>query len=356
MHFFYPGPAKLHPLVPQWTMEIFTEGLTSRNHRSPAIISCYQKAVAGLQEKLGVPADYTVLFTSSATECWEILSQSFPTDQLLHIFNGAFGEKWASISRKLGSAVQTLHYDCELPLPLAEDLPPSDWICLTHCETSNGTYLTANQIVSTRKLYPERLLALDATSSLGGIIIPWQAVDYVFASVQKCLGLPSGMAVLICSPRATARALQLDNKMHYNSLASSLPLAQQYQTTHTPNILGICLLMKLMENAAPIQEIHNRLQHQADEWYDWLVQNDFDLLIENAAVRSPTVICIRSSKEQIEQLKKSAESAGFVLGNGYGAWKDTTVRIANFPAIKTHEVMTLRNFLLTFHAANQHQQ
>ncbi|MCS7019431.1 MAG: aminotransferase class V-fold PLP-dependent enzyme [Cytophagales bacterium] len=348
MYFFYPGPAKLHALVPQWTAEIFAEGLTSRNHRSPEIIHCYQRAAEGLRLKLHIPSDYAILFTSSATECWEILGQSFFGNRFMHIFNGSFGEKWAKVNQKLGNPTHALRYSYNDLLPL-NNLPASEWICLTHCETSNGTYIANELLLAAKELYPERLLALDATSSLGGICIPWQATDYVFASVQKCLGLPSGMAVLVCSPRATTLALQLAHTTHYNSLANSLPLAAQYQTTHTPNILGMALLMKLTAHIPPVNETDCTLRQRARWWYQWLENNGFDLLVGNAATRSPTVITLQAPAEKIATLKKQATLNGFVLGNGYGEWKDTTLRIANFPAITDQEVLALQKFLLTFH-------
>lgn len=351
-YFFYPGPGKLHPLVPQWTSEIFAEGLTSRNHRSPEVTECYRKTAEGLKKKLDIPQDYTILFTSSATECWEILAQSFRGNRFVHIFNGAFGEKWASVNQKIGNWVHQLRFHCN-DLPEFEQLPPSDWICLTHCETSNGTFLPYNQLTAIKNAYPDRLIGLDAASSLGGITIPWQSTDYVFASVQKCLGLPSGMAVLICSPRAVQQAKALCRTEHYNSLANSLPLAEQYQTTHTPNILGMALLMKLTENMPFIEEIDSFLRRRAEQLYDRLTENGFELLINNPAVRSPTVIALQASAEEIARLKKSAAQSGFVLGNGYGQWKDTTVRIANFPAVTDREAAALQKFLLTFHAAKQ---
>jgi phosphoserine aminotransferase len=33
------------------------------------------------------------------------------------------------------------------------------------------------------------------------------------------------------------------------------------------------------------------------------------------------------------ELKERALSQKMILGNGYGAWKENTVRIANFPAM-----------------------
>jgi phosphoserine aminotransferase len=49
---------------------------------------------------------------------------------------------------------------------------------------------------------PDALIAVDATSSMAGVELDWQSADIWFASVQKCFGLPAGMAVMVCSPRA----------------------------------------------------------------------------------------------------------------------------------------------------------
>ncbi|MCS6967848.1 MAG: aminotransferase class V-fold PLP-dependent enzyme [Cytophagales bacterium] len=352
MHFFYPGPAQLYAQVPVWTAEIFSKGLVSFNHRSPQVVECYKQAVQGIYEKLSVPESYTVVFTSSATECWEILGQSFAGDQFVHVFNGSFGAKWATINQQLGNRVHSISFALEEPPPVSS-LPAADWICLTHCETSNGTYLPENEILAIKSRHPQALLALDATSSMAGIAIPWQVMDFVFASVQKCFGLPSGMAVLICSPQAVERALQKANTQHYNSLAVSLPLAKQYQPTHTPNILGICLLMKLMQEIESIGLIDQRLRKQAQEWYNWLEEHGFTLLVKNPAFRSPTVIVLQAEAKEINHLKQCALQHGIVLGNGYGPWKETTVRIANFPAIDKKSITVLEQFLLTFQATKK---
>lgn len=59
---------------------------------------------------------------------------------------------------------------------------------------------------------------MDATSTMGGINLPWLEADVWFASVQKCLGIPAGLGVLICSPKALERATQLNKKVHYNDI------------------------------------------------------------------------------------------------------------------------------------------
>jgi phosphoserine aminotransferase len=43
------------------------------------------------------------------------------------------------------------------------------------------------------------------------------------------------------------------------------------------------------------------------------------------------VITLKTSDPM--ELKERALSQKMILGNGYGAWKENTVRIANFPAM-----------------------
>ncbi|MFT4835040.1 MAG: phosphoserine aminotransferase, partial [Flavobacteriaceae bacterium] len=70
-----------------------------------------------------------------------------------------------------------------------------------------------------------------------------------------------------------------------------------------------------------------------------------DHLVTNEKVRSQTVLALTSG--DVIALKGKAKSAGIVLGSGYGPWKGSTFRIANFPAIEDQEVNQLIQFLKT---------
>jgi phosphoserine aminotransferase len=47
----------------------------------------------------------------------------------------------------------------------------------------------------------------------------------------------------------------------------------------------------------------------------------------------------------IKAIKAKSEEAGIIFGNGYGYWKENTIRIANFPAIETIEITKAQQFL-----------
>jgi phosphoserine aminotransferase len=69
-------------------------------------------------------------------------------------------------------------------------------------------------------------------------------------------------------------------------------------------------------------------------------------LITNKKVRSETVIAIKGTVDEILILKQKAKKNNIILGNGYGIWKDTTFRIANFQAIEDWEFDKLKTLLL----------
>lgn len=348
---FYPGPSRLYSRIPGFMQEACEKGILSINHRSPEFVEISRRVVHLFREKLSLPQDYMIFFTSSATECWEIIAQSLIKEKSYHLFNGAFGEKWLEYTHKLHKKSEGKPFGLEEILNPDQFPVPSDaeLLAITQNETSNGTEVSNKSLSLYRQRYPEKLIAVDATSSMAGVLLDFQQADVWFASVQKCFGLPAGMAVLVCSPKAVQKAYELGEKDHYNSLIPMVERMKDFQTTHTPNVLTIFLLMKVLEMIPPIQELDCRIRDKAREWYGFLSNlKDMELLVQNKDTRSGTVIAIKGSEENVSIVKKKAKEAGLLLGNGYGNWKSDTFRIANFPAIETEEFNKLKDFLIRF--------
>ncbi|MCC5944033.1 MAG: alanine--glyoxylate aminotransferase family protein [Bernardetiaceae bacterium] len=345
---FYPGPSRVYDEVEAYLSDAYQEGILSIQHRSDAFVAISKQLQQSLRDKLQIPNGYCILYTTSATECWEIINQAYPARQSLHIFNGAFGKKWHRYHTELSSDCQPFAFDIQERPPL-EALPNTQGnalLCLTHNETSNGTKLPDNYLSQLRQRYPEDIIAIDATSSLGGVSLPWGKADIWFASVQKCLGMPAGMALLIVSEKAIDAA---EAKPHrYNSLRFLVDKMQDFQTTYTPSVLHIYLLMRLMQQRGSIEQIDARIRVQAQEWYGFLAKIKVKLLVQNPEVRSDTVIAISGDESFVFQTKYMAKEAGIILGNGYGDWAKTSLRIANFPAIADDEIFVLKDFLQEF--------
>ncbi len=348
---FYPGPSRVYSSVPRYVQEAYEQGVLSINHRSAEFVDISKRTIALVKEKLRVPDDYSVFYVSSATECWEIISQSLVRHASYHVHNGAFGQKWFRYAEQMQARAEQYAFDFQQPLRASQLHPSSEAevICLTHNETSNGTALPAATLVDVRIRFPEPLIAVDATSSLAGVELPIALADVWYASVQKCFGLPAGMALLICSPRAIEKAQRVGENRHYNSLLYLHEQMQRWQTTHTPNVLGIYLLMRTLEDRAAIGETNAQTQERYQQWVDFLSKLDrINLLVNDPALRSCTVVPIKADPATINQLREQARRAGITLGNGYGDLKATTLRIANFPAILDQEINQLKNFLQAF--------
>ena len=343
---FYPGPSRVYSNTTEFIFEAYASGILSVNHRSEEFMQLFSKLKRTLKKKLLIPADYEIAFVSSATECWEIISQSLVSHRFAVAHNGAFGAKWAAYAQALTEECKEIPFQIEEILPVERLVQPqADVVGLVHNETSNGTYIADRLLLELRSKLPnDTLVAVDATSSMAGVHLPYYTADVWFASVQKCFGLPSGMAILVVSPRAVERAYRLNRNQPYNSLMRIIENTKNHQTHYTPNILNMYLMYRTQSLSKGMEYQHEKTWRRFDNWKLLLEQvAGVNWLIKNEEVKPPTVLALTA--RNIESLKQAAHSKGFILGNGYGDWKDTTFRIANFPAIKGKEVERLAKFL-----------
>jgi phosphoserine aminotransferase len=223
-------------------------------------------------------------------------------------------------------------------------------ICITQNETSNGTQVSNKVIWQIRENNPNHLIAIDTTSSMAGVALNFESADLWLASVQKCFGLPAGLGLLICSPRAVERAKAMNKNSYYNSFVFMHEMMQKWQTSYTPNVLGVYLLMRVMEDADYIDDIQAKTIKRYFDWIEFFGETKgMNHLIKNEEAHSFTVIPVATNSEaSIKKIKSEAKGEGLLLGEGYGELKATTFRIANFPAIKKSEIKKLQQFLKSF--------
>ena len=345
---FYPGPSKIYSEIAGFMQDAFDSGILQLNHRSRPFMAMLETTIQLLHQRLNIPQEYAICFTSSATECWEIIAQSLVKNKVNHIYNGAFGQKWFEYSAKIKSASGT-EFGLQETIFQANIDTDADLICITQNETSNGTQVSMESLVEIKnRLNTDTIIAIDATSSMAGQVFNWHLADVWFASVQKCFGLPAGMGIMVYSPKALERAKEINDRKFYNSLLFIHENFQQFQTHYTPNVLGIYLLKRVLEFIPNINETAAKLSNRATEMYAFLARNNYNLLIENEAVRSETVMVISMQSADNEKLKINASQNGIVLGSGYGKLKETTFRIANFPAISDADFDQLKAFITSY--------
>jgi phosphoserine aminotransferase len=348
---FAPGPSKVYDAVPQYLQDAYAQGILSANHRSAVFMNLYRDTEQLFREKLQVPADFTLLFTSSATESWEIISQSLVEQSSYHLYSGSFGKKWLEYAQYILPATQgqKLGANESIPVDQLQLGPDVDLIAVTQNETANASQVPMTVLKALAARYPEKMIAVDTTSSMGGIALDFSLADVWYASVQKCFGLPAGLGILLLSGKAKEKVARKGEKGRYNSLSVMLENAASYQTHYTPNVLGIYLLFRVLQGMDPIAQVDTRLRLRMETLEQTISQSAaFQLLVDNPATRSTTVAAISGEEQAIVAIKKAAEKEGMQLGGGYGPLKASSFRIANFPAITDAEFMRLVDFLKSY--------
>lgn len=340
---FQPGPSQLYPNIPSLIQSALQEGVLSRYHRDLVWRELFAQAQKALADFLELPSDWLIVFISSATEAWQILVDATQDLHSLHITQGAFGERWYALQKIANPTAQAATWDWRLNEAQLSLLPPRvDYLAVVHTETSIGAYFPF--LSELRMQYPEAWLAVDATSSMGGVRLPWGEVDIAFASVQKCLGLPPGLGILALSPEAVSYFGKGERHRH-NSLSYLIQKALNHEPPYTPNLLNIYLLARSLPERPPLSEIEERLVFRQRWLYQALLQKGYKPLIPEP-YQAITVLSVRPPEPvQTRSLVSSLREKGFYVGEGYGSEKESFFRIANFPALPDHAYEELLIYL-----------
>ena len=341
IHNFYPGPSTLHPYFEDAVQSAIYSGILSMNHRSSAFSSLYEECYELLRHKWNIPKDYRLLFVSSATETWEIIAQSLIANEpSLHIYNGAFGKKSYDVARKLTSLAEefSFPYYEKLNIDSIEEYP---FINICQNETSNGTAISNSSLNLLRSKFADSIISVDVTSSLGGTVLDFSAADIWYGSVQKCLGLPSGMGLIFINDKAIDKVKSKNINLHYNDFMNLITNAKKWQTTHTPNILNIHALKYTQSKTEGIKRIDEQLKKRKQKVLNYLPE--YELLTKTHEATSSSILTF--DHQYPELIIDEGLHNNIIIGKGYGTWKGNTFRIANFPSISDNSFDVLLRFL-----------
>lgn len=351
---FAVGPSQIYFTVEDHVRQAFRNDIPSISHRSKEFENIFQSATESLKELLGIPKDYHLFFTSSATEVWERASQNLIDETSYHFVNGAFSQKFYEIATQLEK--KTSIYKVEAGQGFENPKAPSgtELIAMVANETSTGVTTSNDLIAQVRANNPDSLIVVDAVSAFPYQSIDFSLIDSCYFSVQKGFGLPAGLGVWIVNNRCIAKAEELksngQNIGTYHSIPSYLANAKKNQTPETPNVLGIYLLAKVSEDflRRGIDNIRKETDYKAAILYHTL--NNHSILkpgVSEKRWQSKTSIVVETGAHT-EKLTQYLESKGLIPGDGYGAAKKTQLRFGNFPAHSKEVYERLVDFIKEF--------
>ncbi len=337
--FFTPGPSALYFTVEEHLKQALKAQVMEINHRSSQAEGYYDEAVQNLKALMNIPEDYQIFFLSSATEIWERQLQNLVIEKSFHYCMGAFSNRFYDFALKWGLKPEKSEADFGKLPDTNPDLIPSDTelITLALNETSTGVSFPSEDIYNIKATHPDALIAVDGVSALPVIDLDFSQVDSAYFSVQKCFGLPAGLGVWIVSPRAIAKAekkLALGHSIGaYQAIPNLHKNGLKHQTTFTANVLNIFLLAKVSGDMLEKgMDVIKRETNYKAALLNQLVESHSNLehFVTDRKLRSKTVTVANTTGDSREILK-TLEDKGFVLGNGYGNYKNKQIRIASFP-------------------------
>jgi len=344
---FNIGPSRLYPTVAQHINNALKDEILSVSHRGGTFKEIYKNTVDNLRKLLSIPNGHEIFFLGSATEAMGILIENCCLEKSFHFVNGAFSRKLFELALELKKQPQKNEVEWGQGFEFKENVVPEEieLVCLTHNETSTGVMLDLKDIYKLREKYPNKLFALDITSSIPYADVDYQLIDYAFFSVQKGFGLPAGLGVIVVSKKAIEKAKKIKdfglNIGGFHNLLNLKKMGDEFQTVETPNMLNIYLLGKVCEDMLNygIDGLRKETEEKSALVYEFF-DLDKRLFVGDKKVRSPTTVVIKTDKnssEIIEVLKKK----NILISSGYGKLKNEQIRIPILPAIPMEDYKKL---------------
>ena len=347
--YFTPGPTQLHPAVTPAIGEALQSGVCSFSHRGRNFEKIFEYTIGSLRKFLQIPDTFQIFFLGSATEAMERVLENCVAEYSYHFVNGAFSGRFFETAKELNKKPQKYEVEFGRGFDFKQvQIPPgTELICFTQSETSCGVAIPMEDIYAIKKRYPKSLIAVDVVSALPYVDIDYSFVDCAFFSVQKGFGLPAGLGVVVVRNEIIKKAQLLQEKGYFIGGFHSFPLlfekAQKNQTFETPNALNIYTLGKVCDSLYEygIDKMRSETEQKAELLYTFFDGHpSYAPFVQDKNVRSKTVAVIQipgGSQGVIQKLKEQ----GFIVGTGYGDYRDRHIRIANFPMHKVEDVEKL---------------
>ncbi len=341
IRFFLPGPTYVLQEVRE---ELIKQPI---GHRSREFRQLYER-ISNKLPKVFKTKNRVYTVTGSASLLMELAIRSFVNNRVLSLISGAFGARWHDIAVSCDKEADTLE------VPWGSFIDPDDLrnklrstkydaVTVVHSETSTATLNPIKEIAKVVREESGALIIVDAVSSLGGVelrVDDW-FLDVVITGSQKALALPPGLSFITASPRALRRAASIRNRGFYTDILRYVKKDSELGTPTTPAVSLFFALDKQLDLILR-EGLENRWKRHVDlknRIEKWVKKTEFSLV---SNYPSPTVSAI-STEDIVSpgELVSRLANLGFVVGSGYGKWKNLTFRIGHMGEVRSDDLERL---------------
>ena len=356
--YFTPGPSEMHYQLPYFFKQALNDEVFTLTHRSKSFTKIYKDVVEKLKVLVHIPDNFSVFFTFSSYEIMEKLAHELIHDSCCHIITGKYSEKFYHISKYLGKSGKVIKGDSNNIPDLKNMLMADqyDAISLAINDISSGIYLPIEYIKKLKNAFPESLMLANATSAFPFNSEMFNYLDSCFWDLQYGWGIPSGLALWIINDKILEKVKKAKRYSNdsINSIINYYHKASHYQTPNVPNVFGIYLLSKVLDDyiSRGIEGIERDINYKAALLYHLLDNHDnLRAYVENVDCRSKNIITAKTMMPSNELMSYLADK-NLIVEKGYREYKFKHIRIANYPLHSKEQFEMLVDIINNFYSKN----
>ena len=341
------GPSKIRPEA----LAALTSGanlILGTSHRQKPVKNVVKRVREGLHSLFNLPDGYEVIIgNGGSTAFWDIATLNLIDNRSQHLVFGEFSSKFAGAAKDapfLGEPSVIKSEPGWHPAAIAES--GIDLYALTHNETSTGVSMP---IIRPANI-GDALVAVDATSAAGGLLVDAKEFDTYYFAPQKSFASDGGLWIAIMSPAAIARVEKIKASGRWIPAFFDLTIAIENsrldQTYNTPAVATLILLAEQIEwmNAGGgLSFAAGRSEQSSSTLYSWAENTSYTTpFVTDSAMRSKVVGTINFD-DAIDATKIAAvlRANGIVDTEPYRKLGKNQLRIGMFPAVDPADVQAL---------------
>lgn len=271
-------------------------------------------------------------------------------DHLLVLINGAYGRRIEDIARRLKIKHSSITWEENQPIKFDASKLSSEvtHIAIVHHETTSGIINDFKQLLG-----HGRVVIVDSMSSLGGIPLDYQGLDFVVAASGKCFEGPPGLGFVVAKRTALQKisanhSLALDVKAQHDGMESN---GQFRFTPPTHIVSALHRALNLHTQMGGVASRYARYVQNSTMLIDFFASEGCYPFVEDDAVRGPIITTLYPPTPQprgtanpqpyswwsFEAFYQLLSNMGFLIYPGK-VTSTPTFRVGSIGALDAHDI------------------
>ena len=340
-----PGPTP----CPEEIMELMSSPMI--NHRGPEFKELLFSVTERLKQVFQTGNDLYIL-TASGTGALEasLVNTLSPGDEVIAAVTGSFGSRYADMAEAVGASVTRLDFewgtdvDLETLRQALQVQPDVKAVLVTHNETSTGVVNDLEAIAAMVKGEFDKLLLVDAISSLGCVPLPvdrW-CCDVVATASQKGFLTPPGLSFISFGPEAWKARKSATATSFYFDLEAAQSYLEKGQTPFTPNLSLFYALDRSLDVllGEGLEETYTRHAYFADMTRRGVKALGLELLPrDHCASNTITAVRVPESIDAKALVNTLHLEHNVVVAGGLGQLEGKIIRIGHLGAVSESDII-----------------